>query len=152
MGNDRDTGFISRRRFIQYLAMLAVGGRAFLSSGDARAAIYAAREAGGSEPDWPKMSYRRLGRTNFDASRLVFGCGAALMFRRKDELLNGEIFYTLQEAQVITEQWRQHYNRFRPHSALDYRPPAPEAIEISPPGFIPLHLAAAQELTQGAVQ
>jgi len=88
MGRDRDTGSISRRRFIQYLAMLAVGGRTFLSSGDARAAIYAAREAGGGEADWPKMSYRRLGRTNFNASRLVFGCGAALMFRRKDALLN----------------------------------------------------------------
>jgi aryl-alcohol dehydrogenase-like predicted oxidoreductase len=88
MGRDRDTGSISRRRFIQYLAMLAVGGRTFLSSGDARAAIYAAREAGGSEAAWPKMSYRKLGRTNFNASRLVFGCGAALMFRSKDALLN----------------------------------------------------------------
>jgi transposase InsO family protein len=42
-------------------------------------------------------------------------------------LLNGEIFYTLREAQVLIEQWRQHYNRVRPHSALGYRPPAPEA-------------------------
>jgi putative transposase len=70
----------------------------------------------------------------------------------RDELLNGEIFYTLQEAKVLIEQWRQHYNRFRPHSALGYRPPAPEAIEINPPGLLPLHLAAAQGLTQGAVQ
>lgn len=70
----------------------------------------------------------------------------------RDELPNGEIFYTLQEAKVLIEQWRQHYNRFRPHSALDYRPPAPEAIEISPPGFIPLHLRAAQGLTHGVVQ
>jgi anaerobic selenocysteine-containing dehydrogenase len=51
------------------------------------------------------------------------------------------------EAKVLIEQWRQHYNRFRPHSALDYRPPAPEAIEINSPGFLPLHLAAAQGLT-----
>ena len=70
----------------------------------------------------------------------------------RDELLNGEIFYTLQEAKVLIEQWRQHYNRLRPHSALDYRPPAPEAIEISPPGFLPLHLGAAQGLTHGVVQ
>ncbi len=28
----------------------------------------------------------------------------------RDELLNGEIFYTLNEAQVLIEQWRQHYN------------------------------------------
>ena len=70
----------------------------------------------------------------------------------RDELLNGEIFYTLQETKVLIEQWRHHYNRFRPHSALDYRPPAPEAIEIGPSGFPPPHLAAVQGLTQGAVQ
>ncbi len=46
----------------------------------------------------------------------------------RDELLNGEIFYTLREAQVIIEQWRVHYNTIRPHSALGYRPPAPEII------------------------
>ena len=44
----------------------------------------------------------------------------------RNELLDGEIFYTLKEAQVITEHWRWHYNRIRPHSALGYRPPAPE--------------------------
>ena len=46
----------------------------------------------------------------------------------RDELLNGEIFYTLKEAKVLIEQWRHHYNTVRPHSALGYRPPAPEAI------------------------
>jgi putative transposase len=46
----------------------------------------------------------------------------------RDELLNGEIFYTLREAQVVIEQWRRHYNTVRPHSALNYRPPAPETI------------------------
>ena len=48
--------------------------------------------------------------------------------RLRDELLNGEVFYTLKEAQIIIESWRKHYNTFRPHSALGYRPPAPEAI------------------------
>ena len=46
----------------------------------------------------------------------------------RDELLNGEIFYTLREAKVLIEQWRRHYNTIRPHSSLGYRPPAPEAI------------------------
>lgn len=46
----------------------------------------------------------------------------------RDELLNGEIFYTLQEAKVLIEQWRRHYNTVRPHSALSYRPPAPQTI------------------------
>jgi len=46
----------------------------------------------------------------------------------RDELLNGEIFYTLTEAQVLIERWRSHYNQCRPHSSLGYRPPAPQAI------------------------
>ncbi len=46
----------------------------------------------------------------------------------RDEVLNGEIFYTLREAQVIIEGWRQEYNTFRPHSSLGYRPPAPEVV------------------------
>lgn len=45
----------------------------------------------------------------------------------RDELLNGEIFYTLKEAKVIVESWRNHYNQVRPHSSLGYRPPAPKA-------------------------
>jgi putative transposase len=45
----------------------------------------------------------------------------------RDELLNGEIFYTLQEARVLIEGRRRHYNQVRPHSSLGYRPPAPEA-------------------------
>jgi putative transposase len=45
----------------------------------------------------------------------------------RDEVLNREIFYTLKEAKVIIEQWRQEYNQVRPHSALRYQPPAPEA-------------------------
>ena len=46
----------------------------------------------------------------------------------RDELLNVEIFYTLEEAKVLVEQWRRHYNTVRPHSSLGYRPPAPETI------------------------
>ena len=46
--------------------------------------------------------------------------------RFRDELLNGEIFYSLREAQIIIEEWRKHYNTMTPHSALGYRPPAPE--------------------------
>ena len=48
--------------------------------------------------------------------------------RFRDELLNGEIFYTLKEAQIVIEEWRRHYNTVRPHSTLGYRPPAPESI------------------------
>jgi len=47
---------------------------------------------------------------------------------RHDELLNGEIFYSLKEAQIVIEQWRNHYNTIRPRSALNYRPPAPQTF------------------------
>jgi len=50
----------------------------------------------------------------------------------RDELLNGELFSTLHEAQVLIEQWRCQYNTQRPHSALGYRPPAPEARAVVP--------------------
>ena len=45
----------------------------------------------------------------------------------RDELLNGEIFYTLKEAKIVIENWRQHCNTVRLHSSLGYKPPAPEA-------------------------
>ena len=48
--------------------------------------------------------------------------------RLRDELLDGEIFYTLKEAQVVIESWRRHYNAVRPHESLGYRPPAPEVF------------------------
>jgi len=46
----------------------------------------------------------------------------------RDELLNGEIFYTLKEAQILIEQWRIHYNTVRPHSSLGYRSPVPQTV------------------------
>ena len=49
----------------------------------------------------------------------------------RDELLNVEIFDTLQEAKVLIERWRKHYNQIRPHSSLGYKPPAPETTTIS---------------------
>jgi len=50
----------------------------------------------------------------------------------RDECLNGEIFYSLKEAQVVIERWRVEYNTLRPHSALGYRPPAPEVFRPLP--------------------
>ena len=48
--------------------------------------------------------------------------------RLRDELLDGEIFYTLAEAKIIVESWRRHFNAVRPHGSLGYKPPAPEAF------------------------
>ena len=55
------------------------------------------------------------------------GYGESFNGKLRDECLNGEIFYSLQEVQIVMEQWREEYNTRRPHSALDYRPPAPGA-------------------------
>ncbi|MGI9591867.1 MAG: hypothetical protein ACR2P8_10910 [Myxococcota bacterium] len=77
----------TRRRFLQALAMLTVGGRTLLNSRDARAAWDAARDLASADLEWPAMSYRELGRTGWKASRLVFGCGAALSRQRRDGLL-----------------------------------------------------------------
>jgi len=46
----------------------------------------------------------------------------------RDELLDREVFYTLLEVRVLTERYRQTYNRVRPHNSMGYRPPAPEAL------------------------
>jgi putative transposase len=51
----------------------------------------------------------------------------------RDELLNGEIFYTLAEARILIERWRRHYNTVRPHSSLGYKPPTPQTILPKPP-------------------
>ncbi len=50
----------------------------------------------------------------------------------RDELLDREIFYTLPEARIVIERWRREYNTVRPHSALGYRPPAPQAVTLTP--------------------
>ena len=44
----------------------------------------------------------------------------------RDELLNREIFTTLDETKILIEEWRRKYNHVRPHSVMSYRPPAPE--------------------------
>lgn len=59
--------------------------------------------------------------------------------RLRDECLNGELFYSLKEAQVIIEDWREHYNHIRPHSSLGYKPPAPKAIVFYHPHSAMLH-------------
>lgn len=77
----------TRRSFLKTLAAVSIGSRMLLRSGDASAAVEEAREAASDPKDWPTMPRRKLGSTNFEASRLIFGCGAALSRGRKDSLL-----------------------------------------------------------------
>jgi len=70
--------------------------------------------------------------------------------RLRDELLDGEIFYTLREAEIVIESWRRHYNAVRPHASIGYRAPAPEVFvpalaawpaaqpRPAPPAMLPL--------------
>ena len=46
----------------------------------------------------------------------------------RDELLNGEVFNTIEEARILSGWWRDEYNHIRPHSSLGGKPPAPQAI------------------------
>ena len=66
--------------------------------------------------------------------------------RLRDELLNGEVFYTLKEAQVLIEAWRRHYNAVRPPSSLGYRPPALETIV--PPSWEAVSALTLKQLDQ----
>ena len=50
--------------------------------------------------------------------------------KMREQFLNGELFYTLKEAQVMTDRWRTHYNTVRPHSSLGGQPPAPETVQL----------------------
>ena len=52
--------------------------------------------------------------------------------KMRDELLSGEIFYSLKEAQVLIEMWMGHYNTARPLSSLGYKPPAPDTLVVQP--------------------
>jgi putative transposase len=63
----------------------------------------------------------------------------------REELLNGEIFYSLAGARVLIEAWRRHYNTVRPHSSLGYRPPASAGATLPLPasGSASLHLRPA---------
>lgn len=54
--------------------------------------------------------------------------------RLRDELLDGEVLYSLVEAKIVFESWRRHYNTERPHGSLGYRPPAPEVFIPTAPG------------------
>ncbi len=51
--------------------------------------------------------------------------------KMRDQFLNGELFYTLKEAQILTERWRIHYNTIRPHRSLGGQPPAPEVLQLA---------------------
>jgi hypothetical protein len=68
-----------------------------------------------------------MSRKRFSVEQIINHLREAEVFLSQGQTV-GEIFYTLKEARVLIEQWRDRYNTIRPHSALGYRPPAPQTI------------------------
>ena len=91
MSDGQRTARTDRRSFLTGLAALGLAGRTLLRTGDAGAAIYAAETASGGSDRLVSPGRRVLGRTGFEGSRLVFGCGAALSRRRRDDLLEAAL-------------------------------------------------------------
>ncbi len=90
----------TRRRALQVLALLGLGGSEL-----ARSAGALAESAAKADSAWPQMTYRTLGKTGFEGSRLVFGCGAALMFWGRDELLEAAFDHGVNVFDVGTSQY-----------------------------------------------
>ena len=80
------------------------------------------------------MDHGRGARTAYIAPGSPWENGFIESFnaRLRDELLDGEIFYSLREAEVVIESWRRHCNQVRPHASLGYRAPAPEVVMPAP--------------------
>ena len=64
----------------------------------------------------------------------------------RDELLDREVFYTLLEVRVLTNQYRQTYDGIRQHSSLGYRPPAPDTILLA--DRVPVLVGLTQRVVQ----
>jgi aryl-alcohol dehydrogenase-like predicted oxidoreductase len=125
----------TRRRVLQLLALLGLGG-----AGLARALADEAQAADGA---WPAMSYRTLGRTGFAGSRLVFGCGAALMLRRRDELLETALEHGVNVFDVGTSD----YYRNAEANLADFARKHRDRIFLVSKGLVGLELEPGAELS-----
>jgi len=132
-----------RRTFLQLLAMLGVGGRTLLRSRDVIAATGAASEAGGSAAALPPMTHRRLGRTGWEASRLVFGCGAALSDRPNEPLLDAALEAGIN---VFDVGFRGYYDDAEKHLGPFARRNRSRIFLISK-AFVPLEVEPDQRVT-----
>ena len=58
------------------------------------------------------------------------GCCEKLEGRPRNDLLGGNIFYSLKQAKIVIEQWRRHCNAVWPETALGNRLP-PVEVRVS---------------------
>lgn len=128
----------TRRRVLQLLALLGLGGTTL-----GRAATALAESAESAADVWPEMTYRTLGRTDFRGSRLVFGCGAALMFWRKDELLDEAFDHGVNVFDVGTSDYYRNAESHLAGFAKKHR----DKIFLISKGLVGMDLAPGDELT-----
>jgi aryl-alcohol dehydrogenase-like predicted oxidoreductase len=132
-----------RRKFLQYLAALGIGGQTLLRSWDVRAAAAATSEAAGASPPLPPMAHRRLGRTGWEASRLVFGSGAALARRPNDALLEAAFEAGIN---VFDVGFRGYYKDAEKHLGPFARKKRDRIFVISK-AYVPLDVDPDEEIT-----
>ena len=128
----------TRRWVLKRLAVLGVGG-----SGIGHAANAIAQSSGSAAEAWPEMTYRTLGRTGFRGSRLVFGCGAALMFWDKDELLRQAFDHGVNVFDVGTSTYYRNAEKNLAAFAKQHR----DQIFLISKGLVELEIAANDALT-----
>jgi aryl-alcohol dehydrogenase-like predicted oxidoreductase len=140
----RESGLrTDRRKFLRLVAMLGVGGQTLLRSWDVRAAADAARAAAGSGPPLPALGHRTLGRTGWEASRLVFGCGAALSERPNDALLDAAFEAGIN---VFDVGFRGYYDDAEKHLGPFARRNRSRIFLISK-AYVPLEVEPDEEVT-----
>ena len=108
-----------RRTFLKQLALVGVGSKALLSTGSVKAALQTAD--GKRMQEWPEMTYKVLGRTGFKASRLVYGCGAALSRKKADRTLNAAFERGVNVYDVGTSRYYGFAQRHLADFAVDHR-------------------------------
>jgi len=128
----------TRRRMLQLLAMAGVGGTEL-----GRAARGLAESSTPSESAWSEMTYRTLGRTGYRGSRLVFGCGAALMFWGKDDLLNAAFEHGVNVFDVGTRSYYRNAEENLSAFARAHR----DHIFLISKGLVDMDIEAGDELT-----
>lgn len=128
----------TRRRVLQLLGLLGVGGSQLVRAG----AALAESEQRGSDA-WPEMTYRTLGRTGFRGSRLVFGCGAALMFFGKEELLNEALEHGVNVFDVGTSD----YYRYAESNLAGFAKQHRDKIFLISKGLIGMDIAPGDQLS-----
>lgn len=141
-----------RRRFLAGTTALAaafgVGAQTLMRSGNLQAAVSDAKVTAGSQPDWPQMTYRTLGRTGFKASRLFFGCGAALSRRPRDQLLETALAAGIN---VFDVGFSAYYDSAERHMAPFLKAHRDEVFLISK-AYLPIEAEPNEEISVAAAK